>query len=57
MPESIIYSQLLTYTSEQESMKHISPTMFLKDIHEYCLPDVDTVKEKSFTIRLNIGKH
>ena len=26
--------------------------MFLKDIHEYSLPDVDAVEEKSFTRRL-----
>ena len=50
--ESIINSRPLTYMSERESIKPISPDMFLKDIHEYSLPDVDAVKENSFTQRL-----
>ena len=42
--------------SEQESIKLISPAMFLKDIHEYSLPDVDAVEENSFTRRLKCSQ-
>lgn len=50
--ESIINSRPLTYMSEQESIKPISPAMFLKDIHEYIVPDIDAVEGNSFKRRL-----
>ena len=50
--DSIINSRPLTYMTELESIKLISPAMFLKDIHEYNLPNIDAVKENSFTWRL-----
>lgn len=50
--ESIINSRPLTYMSEQESIKPISPAMFLKDIPEHHLPDLDIIDENSLTRRI-----
>lgn len=49
LPElgSIINFRLLIYMSKKESLKPISPAMFLKNIHEYGLPEVDAVEKNS----------
>ncbi|GFW16891.1 ubiquitin carboxyl-terminal hydrolase 15 [Trichonephila clavipes] len=42
--ESIINARPLTYVTESEAIKLISPSMFLQDIQEYKLQDIDAVE-------------
>ncbi|GFT12753.1 integrase catalytic domain-containing protein [Trichonephila clavipes] len=50
--ESIINASPLTYITESEAIKPISPSMFLQDIQEYKLQDIDAVDSKSHTKRI-----
>ncbi|XP_035212794.1 uncharacterized protein LOC118186758 [Stegodyphus dumicola] len=50
--ESVINSRLLTYISEADAIKPISPSMFLHDIHKCSVPDIDAVEQNSFSKRL-----
>lgn len=47
--QSIVNSRPLTYMPEYESIKPISSAMFLKNIHECGLSNVDSVEKNSLT--------
>ncbi|GFT16907.1 DUF5641 domain-containing protein [Trichonephila clavipes] len=46
--EWVINSRPLTYNSEEEAIKPISPSMFMQDVHECNLTDLDTTEENYF---------
>ncbi|GFS87171.1 integrase catalytic domain-containing protein [Trichonephila clavipes] len=50
--ESIINARPLTYVTESEAIKPIPPSMFLQDIQQYKLQDIDAVDSKSLTKRI-----
>ncbi|GFU50395.1 uncharacterized protein TNCV_1827981 [Trichonephila clavipes] len=50
--ESVINERPLTYDTESEAIKPISPSMFLQDIQQYKLQDIDAVDSKSLTKRI-----
>ncbi|GBM80248.1 hypothetical protein AVEN_96883-1 [Araneus ventricosus] len=43
--ESAINSRTLTHLCEDETMKPISPSMFLRDLHECSISDIDQVEQ------------
>ncbi|XP_035204985.1 uncharacterized protein LOC118179932 [Stegodyphus dumicola] len=49
--ESVINSIPLTYISEVDVIKPISPWMFLQDIHECSVPDIDALEQNSLSKR------
>ncbi|GFW79508.1 g patch domain-containing protein 8 [Trichonephila clavipes] len=53
--ESVINARPLTYVTESEAIKPISPLMFLQDIQEYKLQDIDAVIKRQPRIKVSIG--
>ncbi|XP_055926977.1 uncharacterized protein LOC129958490 [Argiope bruennichi] len=49
--ERVINSRPLTYICEEEAIKPISPSMFIQDVHECNLPDIDAVEQNSVSNR------
>ncbi|GFX60162.1 integrase catalytic domain-containing protein [Trichonephila clavipes] len=50
--ESVINARPFTCVTESEAIKPISPSMFLQDIQEYKLQDIDALDSKSLTKRI-----
>ncbi|GFY23477.1 DUF5641 domain-containing protein [Trichonephila clavipes] len=50
--ERVIISRPLTYICEEEVVKPISPSMFMQDVHECNLTDLDAVEKNYFCKRL-----
>ncbi|GFV07573.1 DUF5641 domain-containing protein [Trichonephila clavipes] len=54
--ESVKNARPLTYVTESEAIKPISPSMFLQDIQEYKLQDIDAVdRKRQPIIKVSIG--
>ncbi|XP_055951563.1 uncharacterized protein LOC129987628 [Argiope bruennichi] len=49
--ERVINSRPLTYICEEGAIKPISPSMFIQDVHECNLPDIDAVEQNSVSNR------